>query len=68
MNELKKNQVYTVEIEAYSSEGMGVCRVDGRAVFVPGTIEGEVWEIKLVKVSSSAVYARAENCLKASSL
>lgn len=66
MNELKKNQVHTVEIESYSSEGMGVCRIDGRAVFVPGTIEGEVWEIKLVKVSSGAAYARAENCLKAS--
>lgn len=66
MSELKKNQVHTVKIEAYSSEGNGVCRIDGRAVFVPGTIEGEVWEIKLVKVTASAVYARAENCLKAS--
>lgn len=66
MNELKKNQIYTVEIEAYSSEGMGVCRIDGRAVFVPGTIEGEVWEIKLVKVGAGAVYARAEHCLKSS--
>lgn len=66
MADLKKNEKYIVEIEAYSSEGMGVCRIDGRAVFVPGTIEGEVWEIKLVKVSASAIYARAENCLKAS--
>ena len=66
MSELKKNQVHTVEIEAYSSEGMGVCRIDGRAVFVPGTIEGEVWEIKLLKVGASAVYARAEHCLKSS--
>lgn len=66
MSELKKNQVHIAEIVAYSSEGMGVCRVNGQAVFVPGTIEGEVWEIKLVKVSSNAVYARAENCLKAS--
>lgn len=66
MADLKKNEKYTVEIEAYSSEGMGVCRIDGRAVFVPGTIKGEVWEIKLVKVGASAIYARAENCLKSS--
>jgi len=64
MRELKKNQIFTVEIEGYSSEGMGVCRIDGRAVFVPGTIEGELWELKLVKVTASAIYARAENCLR----
>ncbi|MBQ3210661.1 MAG: TRAM domain-containing protein, partial [Oscillospiraceae bacterium] len=68
MSDLKKNQVHTVDIQAYNSEAMGVCRLDGQAVFVPGTIEGEKWEIKLVKLSSSANYARAENILCASDL
>lgn len=61
--ELKKNQVYQVNIESYSSEGLGVCRVEGRAVFVPKTILGECWEIRLVKVTKTAVYARAERLL-----
>lgn len=68
MSDLKKNQVHTVDIQAYNSEAMGVCRLDGQAVFVPGTIEGEKWEIKLVKLSSSANYARAENILCASDM
>jgi len=63
-----KNQIYNVNIESYNSEGMGVCRVDGQAVFVPGTIEGENWEIKLVKAGSTANYARAENILSASDM
>ena len=63
MMELKKNQIVQVHIEAYSSEGLGVCRVEGRAVFVPGAIVGEKWEIRLVKVTNTAVFARGERLL-----
>ena len=63
MMELKKNQQFQVNIESYSSEGFGVCRIDGRAVFVPKTIVGEKWEIRLVKVTKTAVYARGERLL-----
>lgn len=66
MMELKKNQQFQVHIESYSSEGLGVCRIDGRAVFVPKTIVGESWEIRLVKVTKTAVYARGERLLTAS--
>ena len=58
MNSFAKNQEYTVRIEGYSSEGFGVCRIDGRAVFVPRALEGEEWRIRLVKVSAAAVYAK----------
>ena len=68
MSNLIKNQVHNVIIQSYNSEAMGVCRIDGQAVFVPGTIEGENWEIKLVKVGSAANYARAENVLIASDM
>ena len=61
-----KNEIYTVCIEAYNSEAMGVCHIGGRAVFVPRTLVGERWEIKLVKVSASAVYGRAMRLLEAS--
>lgn len=63
MESLKKNQIYRVNIDAYSSDGGGVCRVGGRAVFIPGAIPGEEWEIKLVKVTATAVYARGERLI-----
>ena len=63
MTNLKKNDIYTVSIEGYSSEAMGVCRIDGQAVFVPKTIIGETWEIRIVKVSASAIYARPEKLI-----
>ena len=53
MKELKKNQIFSVEIESYSSDGYGVCRVEGRAVFVPRAIVGEQWET----ISSSDIVA-----------
>ena len=63
MNNLKKNEIYTVEISGYSSESYGVCRIDGQAVFVPRALKGERWEIRIVKVLSSSAYARGEKLL-----
>lgn len=63
MDELKKNQIFTVSIEAYTSEAYGVCRVCGRAVFVPYALVGESWKIRIVKVTNSAVFARGEELL-----
>ena len=65
MEALTKNMIFEVNIERYNSEGMGVCHAAGRAVFVPKTIVGERWEIKILKVSSSAVYAKGEKLLSA---
>ena len=58
-----KNQKFTVEIEGYSSEAFGVCRIGGRAVFVPRALAGETWSVRIVKVGASAVYARGEELL-----
>lgn len=66
MKELKKNEIFEAEIEGYTSEGMGVCRIEGRAVFVPKTIAGEVWRIKILKVTSGAVYGKAIEPIKIS--
>lgn len=66
MDELKKNQIYTAEIVDYSSEALGVCRISGRAVFVPRAIVGEVWRVRIVKVGASAVFARGEELLQPS--
>ena len=63
MNTLEKNQLHTVIIDGYTSEALGVCHLDGRAVFVPRALPGEQWKIRIVKVTASAVYARGEMLL-----
>ena len=55
MDTLKKNDIFTVTIDGYGSEAQGVCHIDGRAVFVPRAIPGEVWEIRILKVTNSAI-------------
>ena len=66
MDELCKNQTYTAEIVGYSSTGAGVCRINGRAVFVDRALMGELWEILIVKVSSNAVYGKGMKLLRPS--
>ncbi len=63
MDTLKKNEIYTVTIDGYGSQAQGVCHLAGRAVFVPRTLPGERWEIKILKVTAGAVYARGEKLL-----
>ena len=63
MNDLVKNKIFEAEITGYSSEGAGVCRIGGRAVFVPGTIVGEKWMVKILKVTNTAVYGRAHEAI-----
>ncbi len=58
MKNLQKNREFIVKIEGYNSEGLGVARLDGRAIFIPDTLEGEVWHIKLLKVTETAIYAK----------
>lgn len=58
MKNMKKNEIFEARVEGYSSEAMGVCRLDGRAVFLPRALSGEDWELKLVKVGAGAVFAR----------
>ena len=65
---VKKNGVYTVNIEDISSEGNGIARIDGYVVFIPGTLEGETAEIKIVKIKSAYGYGKLLNIIKASLL
>ena len=55
----KKNAVHTAEIAGYTAEGMGVARLEGRVVFVPGTIRGERWTVRLEKVTKNVAWARS---------
>ena len=54
MEKLKENNVYTAAVEGYSSEGLGIVRIDGAVVFVPRAIRGEEIEVKITKVMKTA--------------
>lgn len=64
--ELKKNDIYEAVIDGFSSDGGGVCRIGGRAVFVPRAIPGETWRVRIVKVNRTAVWGRGEELLSPS--
>ena len=63
---LAKNQVYTVTIEGYGGEGMGVARIDGRVVFVHGALRGETCEIVILKVLKSVAFAKVQKIINQS--
>ena len=54
MEKLRENQVYTGTVEGYSSEGLGIVRLDGAVVFVPGAVRGETVDLKITKVMKTA--------------
>ena len=58
MADVKKNTVHTLEISGYTAEGMGVARLEGRVVFVPYTIRGERWKVRLEKVNKNVAWGR----------
>ena len=63
---MQKNEIFTAVMSGFTTEGFGVCRFENRAVFVPGALPGEEWRIRVVKVSSAAVWGRGEERLSAS--
>ncbi len=64
--ELRKNDILTGQITGFTSQGFGVCRLGGRAVFVPRALPGELWQVRIVKVTRTAVWGRGEELLTAS--
>ena len=60
---MNKNEIFTAEITGCTSQGFGVAHVEDRAVFVKGAIPGETCQIKLVKITKTAVYGRLEQVL-----
>ena len=58
METLQKNQIVRAEIEGYSSEGLGIARVEGQVVFVHRAIRGEDCDILLMKVLKNAAFGK----------
>lgn len=61
-----KNQDLTLRIDALTGEGQGVAHVEGYAVFVPGTLEGETVSAHIIKVTSSYAVAKVLEILEPS--
>ena len=62
---VRKGQVLDVEITGYTSEGAGVARVDGLAVFVAGAICGETVRIRIAHLGHTAAYGDIVQILSA---
>ncbi len=60
---MKKNDIITLTVTAMSSEGSGIGRYEGIAVFVPQTAVGDTAEVKILKVKSNCAYGRLERLL-----
>ena len=50
---LEKNKIYEAEIVDYTSEGQGVAKIEGCAVFVPNAIAGEICRIRIEKAAKT---------------
>lgn len=61
--ELKKNEIYTAEIMDYTTEGSGVCKINGIAVFVPSTAVGDIISVKIVKNAKNYAFGRLEKII-----
>ena len=66
MPELKKNSIHTITIDRYASNGQGIGRLDGMAVFVRGALRGETCQVSLMKVGKSCAWARVVKILEKS--
>lgn len=53
-----KNSIHSITIDSYSSDGQGIGRLDGMAVFVRGALRGERCKISLMKVGKTCAWGR----------
>ncbi len=68
LRKMEKGQILEVLIEDMGSEGEGIGRWEGMAVFVPGAVTGDMAEVQIVKVKKRYAMARCIEIKKASPL
>lgn len=54
MEKLELDRIYTAVVEGYTSEGLGVLRIGGEAVFVPGVVRGECVDVKITRLMKTS--------------
>lgn len=64
--EIKKNQIYEVEIIDNGVAGEGIAKIDNFTIFIPNTIKGEKVKVKILKVLSSHGFGKVEKILEKS--
>ncbi|MBQ8306402.1 MAG: 23S rRNA (uracil(1939)-C(5))-methyltransferase RlmD [Blautia sp.] len=64
--EYRKNDLVTIRIEDCSTEGQGIGKADGYAVFVKDTVIGDLAEVRIVKAKKNYAYGRLEKILEGS--
>jgi len=57
---LTENKIYPAVIEGYASDGSGVARIDGVAVFVKNAVRGEVCDVCIEHMGHNAAWAHME--------
>ena len=60
---LKKNEIYRAVVTGFTSEGLGVCRVEGCAVFVPNAAPDEEYDLRIVHIGKNAAHGRIEKII-----
>lgn len=60
---LSKNQLVELTIDGWSSDGSGIGRAEGMAVFVPGSAVGDRLLCRIIKVSKNYAAGRTEKLL-----
>ncbi len=54
MEKFEKGMVCSGLVEGYSSDGLGIVRINGVVVFVPGVVRGETVDLQITKVMKSS--------------
>ena len=60
---LKNNEIYRAKVTGFTSEGLGVCRVEGWAVFVPNAAPDEEYDLRIVHVGKTSAWGRIVNII-----
>ncbi len=68
MEHVSKNDIITLDISGYNSDGFGVAKKDGRVFFIKGAISGETAAVRVLKVGKNVIYGKIEKLLSPSPL
>ncbi len=63
---MQKNDVLTLAVEGFGAEAEGLCRHQGRVIFVPGALPGEQVRIQIVKTLKSHAFGKLMDVLESS--
>ncbi len=63
---MTKNDIIKLDVTAMSSEGSGIGRYEGLAVFVPQAAIGDTLEVKILKVKSNCAFGKIERIISPS--